>query len=76
MARQVGEVQAAKGVFGVAVVVVGGVRRRLDVGVGAGEQVELVARASRGVRGGVGGVGEVGVDGGCVVGEQLDTVGQ
>ena len=72
--RQVGEVQPIEGVVGVAVGVVFGVRRRLDIVVV--EQVELLTGAGCCVGGGVGGVGHVGVDGGGVVGEQFDAVGQ
>ena len=83
VAGQVGEVElAAEGVFGEAVGVVVGVGWRLvqvrvgGVG-GPGVQVGLLSglRRGRGV-GAFGGVGDVGVDGGGVVGEKFDAVGQ
>src|SRR6185312_9618024 len=71
---QVGEVQAVEGVFGVAVRVVVGVGWRFDVV----EQVGPLAGlgGGGGLLGGFGGVGDVGVDGGGVVGEQFDAVGE
>ena len=74
MSRQGGEVQAVEGVFGVAVGVVVGVGWGFDVV----EQVELLAGLGDrgGVAGGLGWVGDVGVDGGGVIGEQFDAVGE
>ena len=74
MGGQVGEVEITEGVFGVAVGVVVGVGRRLEV-VGAGRAV-WGRRLVEGAGGAVGGVGDVGVDGGGVVGEQFDAVGE
>ncbi len=76
---EVVEVQAGEVLFGEAVGVVGGVGWRLaqvllEPVVAGGEQVELVA--DRLCVLGVGGVRYVGVEGGGVVGEQLDAVGQ
>jgi hypothetical protein len=71
---QVGEVQAVEGVFGVAVGVVVEVGWGFDIV----EQVELLAGFGRGggLFGGLGWVGDVGVDGGGMVGEQFDAVGE